>query len=122
MSRNEGLTEISDSAQARWKLDLDSVGRWEVDRVVWMKPEPYSLVGDVIAGEAFLKQFARGAEQLDVQPPDDYTAQWPGLIPSDRRSVWFDDKAPFGIEPDGKTVAPKPVYRDRDIHMLQECS
>src|ERR1700722_15516312 len=31
---NQDLAEIPDSAEARWELDLDTMGRWKVDGVV----------------------------------------------------------------------------------------
>ena len=37
-----------------------------------------------------------------------------------RRSVGLDDDASNGIGGQGKSVAPEPVDRDRNLHMLQE--
>src|ERR1700733_10659554 len=80
LSGNQSLAEIADSAQAWWQLDLDTMGRWQVDRVVGMKAEPYPLIGDVVTLKAPVEQRARCVEQLRIQPSHDDAPQCPGLF------------------------------------------
>ncbi len=97
LSGPQDLAENPDSTQARWQLDLDTMRRWQVDRVVGMKAEPYSRIGDVVTLKAPVEQRARRVEQLRIQPSHDDAPQWPGLFPPNRWTVRLDDQATVGI-------------------------
>lgn len=122
LSGKHGIAEVADSAQAGRKLNLDPMGRRKIDRVVWVKPEPYSLIGNVVAVEATMKQLAGRTEERRIEPSHNDPPQWAFLFASNRGSVGFDDEAAVGIEPEGKTVAPEPVHREGDVHVLQKRS
>jgi hypothetical protein len=110
VSGNQGLAEIADPAQTRRQLDLDTMGRRKVDRVVGMEAEPYPFVGDVVGGETPLEQFSCSVDQLRIQPSHDDPPQWSRLLAPYGGSVRFDGQASLGIEPECKALAPEPVH------------
>jgi hypothetical protein len=85
-----------------------------------MEAEPYPLVGNVVALEALLKKLAGRVDKFRVQTSDDDPPQRPGLSPTNRRPVRFDDEPAVGIGPHGKAFAPETVHRNGHVDVRQK--
>ena len=86
------------------------MGRREIHRVLGVKAEAYSLIGDVVTLKSPVEQRARHAVQLRIQPTNDDAPQWSGLSPPDRGPVRLDDESAVWVQPKGKAVPPEPVH------------
>ncbi len=122
LARLEDLSEVADPAQSGRQLYLDSCGGGEIDRILWMEPESYPFIGNVVPVESVAKQPASSIEQGGILAAEDDPSEWPGLGSPQGWTVRVDQETLGRVDPQREPVPPESVHRDRDLYVTQERS
>ena len=85
-----------------------------------MESQPHPLVGQVEPSKAVVEQSACDIQQVSIPPADDDPSKRPSLSALKSWSVGLDHGSSLGIHPQGESLTSEPMYRDRDLDVLQK--